>query len=82
MLLLSYNTLVTYIYFEDTLIYRLYHTNLAFTVLVSRYNELSQKTDFNLYQSRHSAYITYSVKTWFLKLFSVVKNENLSLWNL
>ena len=27
-----------------------------------------QKTGFNLYQSRHCAYITYSVKTWFLKI--------------
>ena len=31
------------------------------------YNELSH----NLYQSRHSAYITNSVKTWFLKNLSV-----------
>ena len=38
-----------------------------------RYNELSQKTGFNLYQSRHCAHITYSVKTWFLKNFSVHK---------
>ena len=26
------------------------------------YNELSQKQGFNLYQLRHCAYITYSVK--------------------
>ena len=26
-----------------------------------------KKSGFNLYQSRHCAYITYSVKTWFLK---------------
>ena len=30
-----------------------------------------KKTSFNLYQSRHCAYITYSVKTWFLKILSV-----------
>ena len=30
-----------------------------------------KKTGFNLYQSRHCTYITYSVKTWFLKIFSV-----------
>ena len=35
------------------------------------YNELSQKSRFNLYQSRHCAYITYNVKTWFLKNLSV-----------
>ena len=36
------------------------------------YNELSQKKPgLNLYQSRHCAYITYSVKTWFLKNLSV-----------
>ena len=36
------------------------------------YNELSpKKTGFNLIQSRHCAYITYSVKTWFLKNISV-----------
>ena len=35
-------------------------------------NELSQKkTGFNLYQSRHCAYITYSVKTWFLTILYV-----------
>ena len=27
-----------------------------------------KKTGFNLYQSRHCAYITYSVETWFLKV--------------
>ena len=32
------------------------------------YYELSQKkTGFNLYQSWHCTFITYSVKTWFLK---------------
>ena len=30
-----------------------------------------QKTGFNLYLSRHCAYITYNVKTWFLKNLSV-----------
>ena len=30
-----------------------------------------KKTGYNLYQSRHRAYITYSVKTWFLKILSV-----------
>ena len=35
------------------------------------YNELSKKTGFNLYQSRHCAYITFSVKTRFLKILSV-----------
>ena len=30
-----------------------------------------KKKGFNLYQSRHCAYITYSVKTWFLKILSV-----------
>ena len=32
-----------------------------------------KKTGFNLYQSRHCAYITYSVKTWFLKILSVAE---------
>ena len=30
-----------------------------------------KKTGLNLYQSRHCAYITYSMKTWFLKNLSV-----------
>ena len=30
-----------------------------------------KKTGFNLYESRNCAYITYSVKTWFLKNLSV-----------
>ena len=30
-----------------------------------------KKPGFNLYQLRHCAYITYSVKTWFLKNLSV-----------
>ena len=30
-----------------------------------------KKPGFNLYQSRHCAYITYSVKTWFLKILSL-----------
>ena len=30
-----------------------------------------KKTGFNLYESRHCAYITYSVKTWFFKNLSV-----------
>ena len=30
-----------------------------------------KKTGFNLYQSRYCAFITYSVKTWFLKNLSV-----------
>ena len=30
-----------------------------------------KKTGFNLYQLWHCAYITYSVKTWFLKYLSV-----------
>ena len=30
-----------------------------------------KKPGFNHYQSPHCAYITYSVKTWFLKKFSV-----------
>ena len=30
-----------------------------------------KKTGFNLYESRHCAYITYSVKTWVLKNLSV-----------
>ena len=32
-----------------------------------------KKTGFNLYQSRHRAYITYSVKSCFLKILSVYK---------
>ena len=39
--------------------------------IVYRYNELSRKPGFKLYQSRHCAHITYSVKTWFLKILSV-----------
>ena len=35
------------------------------------YNELSQKTGFNLYQLRHCAYITYSVKNCFFLNLSV-----------
>ena len=35
------------------------------------YNELSQKTGLNLYQSRHCAYIRHSVKTWFKKIRSL-----------
>ena len=31
-----------------------------------------KKQGFNLYQSRHCAYITYNVKTWFLKILSVL----------
>ena len=31
-----------------------------------------KKTGFNLNQSRHCAYVTFSVKTWFLKILSVV----------
>ena len=31
-----------------------------------------KKPGFNMYQSRHCAYITYSVKTWFLKNLSVL----------
>ena len=30
-----------------------------------------KKTGFNLYQSLHCAYITYSVKTWFFKTLSI-----------
>ena len=30
-----------------------------------------KKTGFNIYQSQHCAYITYSVNTWFLKIVSV-----------
>jgi len=36
------------------------------------YNAMSQKPGFNLYQSRLRTYITYSVKTWFLKILSVL----------
>ena len=32
-----------------------------------------KKPGFNLYQLRHCAYITFSVKTWFLKNLSVCK---------
>ena len=34
----------------------------------------SKKTGFNLYQSRHCAYLTYSVKTWFLKILYVLND--------
>ena len=34
-----------------------------------------KKTGFNLYQSRHCAYITYTVKTWFLKILSVSQKQ-------
>ena len=37
-----------------------------------------KKPGFNLHQLRHCAYITYSVKTWFLKFFSVYKRS----WNI
>ena len=40
-------------------------------ICLESYNELSKKkTGFNMYQSRHCAYITYSVKTWFVKILS------------
>ena len=32
-----------------------------------------KKTGFNLYQSRHCVYITYSVKNWFLKFSLYVR---------
>ena len=32
-----------------------------------------KKPGFNLYQSRHCAYITYSVKSWYFKKISVIK---------
>jgi len=35
----------------------------------------TKKPGFNLYQLRHCAYITYSVKTWFLKNLSVFKKS-------
>ena len=35
----------------------------------------AKKTGFNIYESRHCAYITYSVKTWFLKNLSVYKTN-------
>ena len=34
-----------------------------------------KKPGFNLYQLRHCAYITYSVKTWFLKILSVGERD-------
>ena len=37
-----------------------------------------KKTGFNLYQSRHCAYMTYSVKTWFFKILSVSKIKELT----
>ena len=52
----------------------LFSINIFFLLRMfySMYNELSQKkTGFNLYQSRHYAYKTYSVKTWFLKILSL-----------
>jgi len=39
-----------------------------------------KKPGFNLYQSRHCAYITYSVKTWFLKILSVHQQKFLDNW--
>ena len=38
-----------------------------------------KKTSFNLYQSRHWAYLTYSVKTWFLKILSVFLKKQWSI---
>ena len=38
-----------------------------------------KKPGFNLYASRHCAYITYSVKTWFLKSLSVYPVDDLLL---
>ena len=35
-----------------------------------------KKTRFNLYKSRHCAFITYSVKTWFLKISLYVRQTN------
>ena len=34
-----------------------------------------KKPGFNLYQSRHCAYMTYSVKTWFSKVLSVYEKK-------
>ena len=41
--------------------------------MLHTYNAMNytKKLGFNLYQSRHCAYITYSVKTWFLKILTV-----------
>ena len=39
-----------------------------------------KKIGFNLYQSRHCAYITYSLKTWFLKNVSVYNYIQLVSW--
>ena len=36
-----------------------------------------KKTGINLYQFQHCAYLTYSVKTWFLKNLSVVQEKML-----
>ena len=41
-----------------------------------------KKPSFNLYQSRHCAYITYSVKTWFLKILSLLYLMKKSLYYL
>ena len=35
-----------------------------------------RKPDFNLYQSRHCAYITYSVNTWVFRILSVAPGSN------
>ena len=43
----------------------------GWTVLQLDTMNYPKKPGFNLYQSRHSANITYSVKTWFSKILSV-----------
>ena len=63
---------ISYTFKEGTKKNRFHVTGCRYSFLdhlhLSRtYNELSQKTGFNLLESRHCAYITYSVETWFLK---------------
>ena len=39
-----------------------------------------KKPGFKLYQSRHYAYITYSVKTWFFTNLSVLAQKAMSVY--
>ena len=41
-----------------------------------------KKPGFSLYQSRHCAYITYSVKTWFLTNLSVCTSQGLHIFDI
>ena len=58
---------------RDELFRHLFLKGVVRTVEVKSISTMNypKKTGFNLFQSRHCAYITYSVITWFFKILSV-----------